>query len=136
LPALRIVGWNANRTFQRKLSPLLALNPDVVVISECERDVVVPNGASFAWVGDNPRMGLERWGSAHFSVDRRRRPAPAVGRAHRRPRPAVHLIAVWAYAWATSSSQRPRMSQVQRALRVYRAFEVMPAVFAATSAPT
>jgi exodeoxyribonuclease-3 len=136
LPALRIVGWNANRAFQRKLPQLLALKPDVAVISECERDVVVPDGASFAWVGDNPRMGLGALGLGDYSVelnplfDRRLQwVAPIDVRG-----PATFtLIAVWAYGPRATEfhPSEPHTSQVQQAMRVYAPlFEAVPAVFA------
>jgi exodeoxyribonuclease III len=136
VPALRIVGWNANRAFQRKLPPLLALNPDVAVISECERDVVVPDGATFAWVGDHPRMGLGVLGfDAHAvelnpAFDRRLQWAAPID--VRGPVPFT-LIAVWAYGPRATEfhPSEPRTSQVQQALTLYAPlFETAPVVFA------
>ena len=54
----RLVTWNCNHQLGRKLGKLLELAPDVAVIQECERDLDVPEGFVFHWVGDNPRKGL------------------------------------------------------------------------------
>jgi exodeoxyribonuclease-3 len=96
----------------------------------------VPDGASFAWVGDNPRMGLGALGLGDYSVelnplfDRRLQwVAPIDVRG-----PATFtLIAVWAYGPRATEfhPSEPHTSQVQQAMRVYAPlFEAVPAVFA------
>ena len=32
---MRLIAWNCNMAFHRKVEPLLALRPDIAVISEC-----------------------------------------------------------------------------------------------------
>ena len=55
---MRIVSWNCNLTLQRKLTALLALDPTVAIIQECERDLQVPDGYTYHWRGVNPKKGL------------------------------------------------------------------------------
>jgi len=56
--SINIVTWNSNLTLRKKLDRLLGLNPDVAVVQECERDLSVPEGYHYNWVGENPRKGL------------------------------------------------------------------------------
>lgn len=55
---MRIVTWNCNQAFRKKIEPLIALDPDVAVIQECERSFTPPSGYSFIWHGVNPNKGL------------------------------------------------------------------------------
>lgn len=55
---MRIVSWNCNLTLQRKLPALLALDPTVAIVQECERDLQVPDGYTYLWRGVNPKKGL------------------------------------------------------------------------------
>jgi exonuclease III len=55
---MRILTWNCDSSLARKLDPLLRLEPDVAVVQECEEDLRVPDGYSYAWRGNNPRRGL------------------------------------------------------------------------------
>ncbi|MFT7585290.1 MAG: hypothetical protein ACI9EW_001714, partial [Cellvibrionaceae bacterium] len=38
---MKIVAWNCNMAFRRKLDPLLSLQPDIAVISECAQPDIV-----------------------------------------------------------------------------------------------
>jgi len=62
---MRLVAWNCNMALARKFAALLALRPDVAVISECarperlrERLPLARLGVDLAWVGRNPHKGL------------------------------------------------------------------------------
>ena len=55
---MRIISWNCNLTLQRKLAALIALNADVAIVQECERDLEAPEGYTYHWCGVNPRKGL------------------------------------------------------------------------------
>jgi hypothetical protein len=56
---MRIVTWNRNLSLSRKLSRVMALEPDFAVIQECEGDVTgLPAGAQYLWTGNNFRKGL------------------------------------------------------------------------------
>lgn len=61
---MRIITWNCNMAFRKKAAPLLALDPDILVIPECEH----PDKLKFAegtkmptdvlWYGTNRHKGL------------------------------------------------------------------------------
>lgn len=55
---MRLVTWNCNLSLGRKLDLVLALNPDLAVIQECEKSLTVPTGYVFSWRGNNPNKGL------------------------------------------------------------------------------
>lgn len=55
---MRVVTWNCNLSLGEKLEKLLALEPDVAVVQECEQSLEVPEGYEFMWTGNNPRKGL------------------------------------------------------------------------------
>ncbi len=61
---MRIVSWNCNGAFRKKLHLLEELNADVLVIQECEnpahsQDVRYKQWATnYLWNGDNKNKGL------------------------------------------------------------------------------
>ena len=62
---MRLVAWNCNMALHRKVDALMALRPDVAVISECatpdrlaERSATDWLEAEPVWIGDNPTQGL------------------------------------------------------------------------------
>jgi len=56
---MRIVTWNCNMSFSKKLKKLLALKPDIAVIQECEEDLpALPDGVSHYWYGNDTRKGV------------------------------------------------------------------------------
>ena len=56
---MRIVTWNCNSSLSKKLDKLIELKPDVAVVQECEEELSgLPDGASYQWIGHNPRRGL------------------------------------------------------------------------------
>jgi len=55
---MRIITWNCNLSLGRKIDTLLALNPDVAIIQECEREFTAPSGYSYLWCGQNVKKGL------------------------------------------------------------------------------
>lgn len=59
-PTLRIVTWNCNMAFRRKIEHLLALQPDIAVIPEAERPETWGDigATSILWHGDNRHKGL------------------------------------------------------------------------------
>ncbi|HOB14988.1 MAG TPA: endonuclease/exonuclease/phosphatase family protein [Novosphingobium sp.] len=60
---MRIVTWNCNGAFRRKLERVDALQADVLVIQECE-DPLIHGGSyrdwagSYAWLGENKHKGI------------------------------------------------------------------------------
>ena len=55
---MRIITWNCNGQLGHKLEALLALSPDVAIIQECEKELTIPVGFTFAWAGVLPAKGL------------------------------------------------------------------------------
>ena len=65
---MRIVAWNCNMALDRKARGLLALKPDIAVISECAEPARLrARGAGWmesdpVWIGRNPHKGLAVFG--------------------------------------------------------------------------
>jgi hypothetical protein len=61
---MRLITWNCKGAFHRKHSFAAALNPDVLIVPECERlsQLQQPLGSrpvrSLEWFGSNPRKGM------------------------------------------------------------------------------
>jgi hypothetical protein len=61
---LRIVIWNCNMALHKKVEPLMALRPDIAVVSECANPEIVQKKASrfefsdASWIGRSPHKGL------------------------------------------------------------------------------
>jgi exodeoxyribonuclease-3 len=103
---MRIVAWNCNGGFHRKIGALMELRPDVAVISECaEPELLATRGdlpemsSAPVWVGDDPNKGLGvfAFGDTELLLDDRFDPAlrwiapVAVRRGF-----CLNLLAVWA----------------------------------------
>ena len=56
---MRLVSWNCNLNFKSKFEMVSQLEPDILVVQECERlpEDFFPN-AHFLWVGQNEKKGL------------------------------------------------------------------------------
>lgn len=61
---MKIIAWNCNMAFRKKAEFILAYNPDIAVISECEspEKLKFPDGiqvpTDILWYGTNPNKGL------------------------------------------------------------------------------
>ncbi|KXY57679.1 endonuclease/exonuclease/phosphatase family protein [Bacillus cereus] len=61
---MKIVAWNADRAFRKKIDKILPLKADILVISECEKpekwgQIIDEKGIDeFLWEGDNPNKGI------------------------------------------------------------------------------
>jgi exodeoxyribonuclease III len=57
---VRLVAWNCQDAFSRKLDALAALRPDVAIVSEVRRSVLqrLPEGTSSIWEGPEDNKGL------------------------------------------------------------------------------
>lgn len=70
---MRLVVWNVNRAAHRKMDALRELRPDIAVLPECSSPDLasaapIYAGASGAWIGDNPSMGLAVLGFGAWNV--------------------------------------------------------------------
>ena len=114
---MRIVTWNCNRALRGKLEPLLALNPDVAVIQECERSVQPPVGYSFFWHGLDPHKGLGILSKSsvvplqHPVTERFAFFAPVV-----LPELDLKLLAVWAFNHRVERFDPPRSGKALEAI--------------------
>ena len=75
LKAVRIVSWNCAGAFRRKADAVAALNPDVLVILECEdpsRHAGRFRGweANYVWGGINPNKGIGIFCGPEVSLQR------------------------------------------------------------------
>lgn len=61
---MKVVAWNADRAFRKKIDKILPLKADILIISECEKpekwgQVIDEKGiVEFLWEGDNPNKGI------------------------------------------------------------------------------
>ena len=116
--------------FHRKAAPILDLNPDIAIISECAAPEVLesrgltPPGA-LIWTGDNPNKGLAvfAFGKTYLSClpahDPRLRhilPIRVTG-----PLP-FHLLAVWAQNASGGNTRKHQLGPLRRAVARYRDF--------------
>ena len=74
LKSLRIVSWNCQGAFRKKYQSAFELNPDILVIQECESidrlKGFVPSEwlDSAIWVGDKPAKGLAVFAKPGFKL--------------------------------------------------------------------
>lgn len=61
---MKIITWNCNMAFRKKVELILAYKPDIVVIPECECpdnlkfDKAIPKPKDILWFGENRHKGL------------------------------------------------------------------------------
>jgi exodeoxyribonuclease-3 len=131
---MRLVAWNCNMALHRKLAALMALRPDVAVLSECaspERLIarLGPDGldCETVWVGTNRDKGLSVLAFNGYrarlagSIYRRWRRVIAPGRVGG---PAsFNLLAVWAQNFSDGIRRKRQPGPLRLALtRDYRDF--------------
>ena len=55
---MKIIGWNCNGAFRKKSEKVLSLNPDILIISECENierlkiGKLIPEPNDVKWFGE------------------------------------------------------------------------------------
>ena len=130
---MRLVAWNCAMALHRKLPALLALAPDLAVISECAHPDIIaarlagpPPWRQAIWVGGNRQKGLGVFAFGDTSIDMsRRRHDPALRFiapvAVSGPLP-FHLLAVWAQNANDGIRRKDQPGPVSHALRRYRRF--------------
>ena len=61
---MKVVAWNADRAFRKKIDKILPLKADILIISECEKpekwgQIIDEKGIDeFLWEGDKPNKGI------------------------------------------------------------------------------
>lgn len=61
---MKIIQWNCNMAFRKKYEKILSLNPDIIVVCECENKEKLKFGSltpapnDFFWYGNNEHKGI------------------------------------------------------------------------------
>jgi exodeoxyribonuclease-3 len=129
---MRLVFWNCNMAFHRKVDALMRLKPDIAVISECaDPDTLVKRGApefdddTCTWIGTNRHKGLGVFSFNGFRVRRHERfhptlkyilPVNVSGRA------AFNLLGVWAQNASAGITRKKQLGPLRLALSRYLDF--------------
>ena len=72
---MKIITWNCNMAFRKKAEFILAKQPDILIVPECEHpdklifksDVSKP--ADQFWFGNNPNKGLGIFSYSDFKIE-------------------------------------------------------------------
>ena len=129
---MRLVFWNCNGAFHRKSDAVLALDPDIAVISEtatpellAKRGIALPGDAQMLWTGTKPNKGL---GVVAFNGYRIARAEPFHPTLHHLLPVHVtgpetcNLLAVWAQNASGGNTRKHQLGPLRRGLTKYRAF--------------
>jgi len=129
---MRLVAWNCNMALHRKFDALLALRPDVAVVSECAEPVRLRHKSKSSWIeaepvwfGRNADKGLGVFAFNGYSVEPERQTSPYLRyilpvRVSGRRR--FNLLAVWAQNASAGSPRKHQQGPLRRSLRQYRSF--------------
>jgi exodeoxyribonuclease III len=126
---MRIATWNCNMAFRHKFAALVALQPDLAIIPECEAAQFFAAESAFKprsaiWIGDNPRKGLGVFTFGAFRAVRdpiHRPDIPYVLPLRISGPVKLRLLAVWACHHKPNSYDN-RVGPLRRALRDYDRF--------------
>ncbi|MBV8188390.1 MAG: endonuclease/exonuclease/phosphatase family protein [Alphaproteobacteria bacterium] len=129
---MRIVAWNCNMALERKIEALLALDPDIAVISECaepgrlrlrsKRDWLESDPV---WVGRNPHKGLAVFTFHGYAARLAASYHPSlryIAPVHVCGRTSCNLLAVWAQNASAGGIRKHQLGPLRRALSRYKAF--------------
>jgi exodeoxyribonuclease-3 len=129
---MRLVAWNCNMAFHRKREALLALAPDIAVLSECAApERLAAQGAldgfaaAPAWIGCNPAKGLAVFACNGYSarLAAAHRPGLQWIAPVRVDGPvSFHLLAVWAQNFSAGVIRKHQVGPLRRGLARYRDF--------------
>ncbi|MBL6651499.1 MAG: hypothetical protein ISP49_07900, partial [Reyranella sp.] len=128
---MRVVAWNCNMALERKIDALLALAPDIAVISECAepgrlrlRSTSPWMQGDPVWIGRNPHKGLAVFAFNGYAV----RLAPAYHPSLRYIAPvhvdgpaSCNLLAVWAQNASAGVIRKHQLGPLRRGLVRYKA---------------
>ena len=130
--AVRLVAWNCNMALHRKVDALMALRPDVAVISECaaparlaERMARDWPGSPPVWIGANRDKGLAVFafnGYRALLADGYRPSLKFIAPVRIEGPVTFNLLAVWAQNFSAGIRRKRQPGPVRLALRYYREF--------------
>lgn len=72
---MKIIEWNSQGAFRKKHQNILSLNPDILVIPECESNEklkfgeLIPEPMDFIWFGDSPNKGIGVFSYTDFKLE-------------------------------------------------------------------
>jgi exonuclease III len=61
---MKIITWNCNMAFRKKWNSVVELNPDILIVQECENESkykqtqLIPGYNEFIWIGENLNKGI------------------------------------------------------------------------------
>jgi len=125
---MKLITWNCQMAFRKKNQAILAFQPDILVVPECENGEklqfgkLTPEPQDFFWYGDNPHKGIGvfSYGDYRFSLDpsftpeyRYVIPLKVTGKQN------FNLIAIWAMPNKKKNKQR-YIGQVWSGLQYYK----------------
>ena len=128
---MRIVAWNCNMALHRKIERLLALKPDIAVISECAEPARLrARGADWlesepVWIGTNPHKGLAVFAFNRYAVRLCEHYHPSlryVAPVHVEGATPFNLLAVWAQNASGGVMRKHQLGPLRRAMSRYKAF--------------
>jgi len=79
---MKIIAWNCNMAFRKKMNLILAHKPDILIIPECEHvskfkfDAVAPAPTDMLWFGENQNKGIGIFAFGNFKFKLRRNHKP------------------------------------------------------------
>ena len=127
---MRIVVWNCNMAFHRKINRILELKPDLAVIPECADPVVVARRltdvpwSSVEWIGHSHSKGLAAFSFGDYTLRRDARFDAAyelflpLSVFHRHVM-QCNLLAVWAFGWRAKRVMKGRRDATWAAISYY-----------------
>jgi exodeoxyribonuclease-3 len=129
---VRLIFWNCNMAFHRKIEAILPLKPDIAVISECaapdvlsRRELGSFDDETCLWMGRNPNKGL---GVFTFGGLRLKRVTPFyptldfILPVHVSGAQSFNLLAVWAQNNNSGNIRKHTLGPMRRGLTKYRGF--------------
>lgn len=138
---MRIVAWNCNMALERKVDALLALAPDIAVVSECAEPARLRGRSRSSWlegepvwVGRNPHKGLAVLAFNGYTArlaDAYHSSLHYVAPVHIEGPDKCNLLAVWAQNGSAGGVRKNRTGPLRRGLVRYKGFlSEAPAVIA------
>jgi len=125
---MKIITWNCNMAFRKKVAQLLAYLPDLLIIPECEHpkkilfDPTLPQPTTALWFGSNLNKGLGIFSFGEFRLKLRRIHNPdfrmVVPITVKSPDKEFSLYAIWANNPDDLDGQY--VEQVWKALHYYK----------------
>ena len=122
---MRLVAWNCNMALPRKWDALMALRPDVAVISECANpDVLASQGIqtrpdTCLWMGKTKHKGLGVFSFNSYRLEQHDAFVPYLRYcmpAHVRGDMSFNLLGTWAQNANEGNTRKNQLGHLSRAM--------------------